>query len=387
MIRVKTGLIRPGCAQGRYLIQARGFMLAALRWGNAQGPLEQWGMLAYVPIDPAGNGSFFFSGGRAIPAGATHVWARCYTHGLTAFEDAAAEIPERFILPDAFPEDALRFSALSDLHLSSKPWRIIRALASTESDTVFLPGDLTNDGLPEQFDRFRACIGKSIPDKAVFPVIGNHDVLHTARENGADGCKNYAAFQEGLLAKAEGNGYDVHLAPDGRAYDVRIGDLDVIGLQCVTAGRVFRFPEEAQIDWLEEHLKVGEASRHIILCHAPLLAHNPNRSTGQPYLHKDRRIQEIVNRSGRILFLSGHTHVSPNVSGGNGEYDREHQNIYLDCGSAAATDTSGENGLMSADWKDGCRTELAVAGNEIEIRMHSVESGIGFPRGYYRFPF
>lgn len=48
----------------------------------------------------------------------------------------------------------MRFSILTDLHLSSKPWKIRRALRTAESDTVFLLGDSTNDGLAEQFERF-----------------------------------------------------------------------------------------------------------------------------------------------------------------------------------------------------------------------------------------
>ena len=92
-----------------------------------------------------------------------------------------------------------------------------------------------------------------------------------------------------------------------------------------------------------------------------------------------------MDRNGRIIFLSGHTHVSPSVLTGNGAYDETHQNIYLDCGSAVATDTSGEMGMMSSDWKDGCETELSVAKDEIEICMRSIETGIRFPRGYYRF--
>ena len=70
---------------------------------------------------------------------------------------------------------------------------------------------------------------------------------------------------------------------------------------------------------------------------------------------------------------------------GNGEFDSEHQNIYLDCGSVVATDTSGELGLMSPDWKDGCKTELIITKNTVEIIMSSIESGTKFPRGYYRF--
>ncbi len=385
MIKIQTSLIWPGCAQGKYIVKAKGFILAVLRWGSKDGPLDNWGPFTYVPIDPAGNGTFFFSGKRGIPKGVTHVWARCFTHDFISFEDASVELPDRYRPSDASPSDMKRFSILTDLHLSAKPWKITRALKATKSDTILLLGDSTNDGLREQFDRFKACIAESVPDKTILPVTGNHDVLHVFPGDSSDGCRNYADFQRYLLEKAEEKGYAVSYAPDGRAYSVQVGDLDVIGLQCVTTKRMFIFPEEKQIDWLEAHMETASASWHIVLCHAPLLAHNPNRNTGQPYLHKNRRIQEIVDRKGRVIFLSGHTHVSPNVLIGNGEYDKEHHNIYLDCGSVVATDTSGEVGLMSPDWKDGCKTELSVASDEIEICMSSIESGILFPRGYYRF--
>ena len=385
MITLQTSLIWPGCAQGKYIVKAKGCMLAVLSWGIDDGPLTGWGPFAYVPIDPAGNGIFLFSGRRAIPREATHVWARCFATGFGSYEDVSAEIPAKYLSVDADPDKPHHFSILSDLHLAAKPWKIKQALRSTESDMVFLLGDSTNDGLPGQFAGFRACIEETVPEKIVFPVTGNHDVLHASREDNSDGFRNYADFQRILLAKAEEAGHSISYDTDGRAYAVRIGDLDVIGLQCVTTGRQFLFPKGRQIDWLEKHLASSEAAWHIILCHAPLLDHNPNRNTGAPYLDKNNRLQEIVERYGRIIFLSGHTHVSPNIINGNGEYDEKHQNVYLDCGSVVATDTSGEMGLMSPDWKDGCKTELTVTKNVVEISMSSIESGIRFPRGYYRF--
>lgn len=60
MAKLQISLIWPGCAQGKYIIKAKGFILAILSWGNAQGPLYGWGHIGYVPIDPAGKGSFFF---------------------------------------------------------------------------------------------------------------------------------------------------------------------------------------------------------------------------------------------------------------------------------------------------------------------------------------
>lgn len=166
---------------------------------------------------------------------------------------------------------------------------------------------------------------------------------------------------------------------------VQIDDLDLIGIQCVVSGRKFQFPEGKQMDWLEQHLSSTPASWHIVLCHAPLLAHNPHRNVGAAYLDRNKRMQDIVDRYGRIIFLSGHTHASPNVLTGNGEYDRERQNIYLDCGNVVATDTSGESGLMSQNWKDGVKTELIVSKDTVEICMSSIDSGMKFPRGYYRF--
>lgn len=384
MIRLELNLIWSGCAEGKYIVRAKGCILAALRWGDCGGPDDGWSPIAYVPVDPAGNGVFFFSGRRGIPPGITHVWARCYAADFTSFEDASAKIPERFLLREATGAVIGRFSVLTDLHMTTKPWKIRQALRAVQSDVVFLLGDSTNDGLPEQFGRFRACIEELAPDRPFFPVPGNHDVLHERHSAGGDGCRNYADFQKHLLSRSEVRGFQVEYAPDGRAYAVKIGGLDVIGLQCVTTGCKFLF-DDAQIDWLEERLAASEARWRIVLCHGPMLKHNPNRSDGPPYLSHNRRLQEMLDRYGRVIFLSGHTHVSPNVPGGSGEFDREHGNIYLDCASVVPTDTAGETGMMAPDWKDGCRTELTIMENAIEIRMGSVESGICFPRGYYWF--
>lgn len=388
MIKLQTSLIWPDCAMGKYIVKAKGFLLAILCWGDAGGPLPDWSPIAYVPIDPAGNGEFFFPGRRAIPREATHVWAHCVSHGFSAFEDVSAAIPERFLPERTVRTDAQRFSVLTDLHLASKPWMIKRALRAAESDTILLLGDSVNDGLPEQFEAFLACVEAAAPEKMILPVPGNHDITQPKlTTTDADGAAAYQAFQEKLLRNAEARGFSFERDPDSLAWSTRIGPLDLIGLQCVVSGRRFLFPEGRQLDWLERRLtENADADRHIILCHAPLLKHNPNRNEGQPYLDKNRRLQELLDGNGKILFLSGHTHVSPNIIRGSGEYDVKTGNLYLDCGSVAATDTGGETGLLAPDWKDGCITELAITPDAVEIRMKSVETGQAFPRGYYRLP-
>jgi len=384
MIEINIHLIRQSSAEGWYAVSAPGYGIAVLYWGNEREALADFSSFAYVPIDSAGNGAFYFCGNRGIPSGVTHVWVKAYREGSSSCEWSSASIDEKFLSKDEKEPYAQSFSILTDLHMSQKPWRVRQALRMVKSDTVFLLGDCANDGLPEQFDRVTSNIEELIPDKTVFPVIGNHDVLHPS-DKAEDGCVNYADFQRKMLSKAEHNGFSVQYAPDGRAYSVKIGDIDIVALACVTTGRKFVFPDERQIDWLEKHLLETVASWHIVLCHAPLIMHNPNRNDGPAYFNKNKRIQQIVDRTGRVIFLNGHTHVSPNVLGGNGEYDRERRNIYLDCASVVETDASKETGMMARDWKDGCATELIVSGDMVEIRMRSIASGIMFPRGYYRF--
>lgn len=385
MLKLHTSLLWPGCAMGKTILKARGFLLAVLRWGSAGGPLPDWSPIAYVPIDPAGNGEFFFPGKRAIPRGATHVWAHCVSHDFRRFEDVGTEIPARFLPETAQPETAQRFSVLTDLHLASRPWMVKRALRAAESDTILLLGDCTNDGLPEQFDAFLVCIAEAAPDRTILPVPGNHDITHPRFiGKDADGVRSYASFQQTLLTRAAEKGEAFTYDPGSLAWSARRGSLDLIGLQCVVSGRKFLFPDGAQLDWLERHLEAdSDADWHIIQCHAPLLRHNPNRNTGNPYLDKNSKLQELLDRNGRILFLSGHTHVSPNVIQGGGELDEKTGNLYLDCGSVVATDTGGETGLMSPDWKDGCITELSVSRGEVQVCMRSIETGIRYPRGCY----
>ena len=46
-------------------------------------------------------------------------------------------------------------------------------------------------------------------------------------------------------------------------------------MKCVTGTRKFKFPAGV-MDALETHLAQPSARRRILLCHAPLLAHNPS---------------------------------------------------------------------------------------------------------------
>lgn len=356
-------------------IRAKGLLLAALYWGNEEGKLPGWSAIAYVPIEPSGSGSFQFSGNRALPEGVTRLYARGISPDFETIEEAYAAIPPEYQVFPLAEAPAAAFAIMSDIHLSGKPWAARQALHNANQNVILIPGDLTNDGFAEQFRLFEEAIDCAAPEKLILSVTGNHDQLRIPCED-YDG---YAVFQERLLHRAEDMGCCVEYGPDG-AYTALVNSVDVIGLQCVVEGRRFSM-SKAQLAWMEEHLNLSDGW-HIILCHAPLLAHNPHRNDGAPYFGRAEALQRIVNAHGNIILISGHTHTSPNIPRNTVEYDAANKVIYIDDGSVAPTELCGET-LMPKEWKDGTITNVELFKNHIRITSESAASGVRFPRGYY----
>ena len=101
---------------------------------------------------------------------------------------------------------------------------------------------------------------------------------------------------------------------------------------------------------------------------------------------RNDELQEIIDSHRKVIFISGHTHVSPNNAGGCVESIYEKQLVYINDGSVTPTELKGEI-LMPAEWKDGVRRELALWDDQVEIKTKSIHTGISYPRGYYRFCF
>ncbi len=171
-------LTNPPLADGDYRITAKGFMAASLFLADERGPLPDWTALAHLPLDVSGRANFHYMGGRAIPPEATHVAARVISADFSRQETILAPLPG-----DARPASfvpAVTFAVMSDLHTAAKPGRIRRALTmASGADCVLLPGDLTNDGTPEQFDCLWQLLEETLPRVPVLAVGGNHDMtLH-----------------------------------------------------------------------------------------------------------------------------------------------------------------------------------------------------------------
>lgn len=270
----------------------------------------------------------------------------------------------------------MKIIAMSDLHLSKKPWQVRKALAmARDADLVLLSGDLVNDGTPEQFELMRKCISEVLPDTPVLAVAGNHDYPRWPSPMIREGVCDYPALQDWLLNRQP---YPYDLDASG-AYAVRIGEVEVIGLNCAWHWRRFKFVDGAQLKWLESHMNGSDAEWHIILCHAPLLAHNPKRSDTKPYLSRDEHLQKIVDAHRNIIFISGHTHVSME-NGGCVEQDVERNNIFINDGSIRPTTVLKEDGKAELESGDGNLVELEPSEEQLTVTGVSLRTGQKFLR-------
>ena len=382
MVKLDIEFNRIGCADGTYRIRAKGCIAGALYWANAQGALPGWTPFAYVPVAPNGVGEFRFIGHRAVPREATHVLARGIWPDMTTVEESLSALPA-CILPET-GNKALHLSVITDLHLSSKPWTVRKALRMAgESEAVLCTGDMVNDGLPEQYALLKECIERGLPENMpLFAAAGNHDYPLAPGER-----SDFPAMQRWLLNRAAEMGI-VCEADESGAYAVNFCGVDMISLNVAGPGRKLAFQKEGQLPWLERHLDEIRAPWHIILCHTPLIAHNPQRKAEDTvYFSRNGHLQRIVDSHRNIIFLSGHTHISFNCLKGCADADPERNNLYINCGSIRPTTLKPEEPLQPKDWTDGNIVRLDIAENQVEISAISLESGRRLSRGYYSFNF
>ncbi|MCH5187031.1 MAG: metallophosphoesterase [Oscillospiraceae bacterium] len=382
-MKLEVKLTSKSSADGIYKVTAKGCIAASLYWADEEGALPDWTAFAYVPVLPNGTGTFRYVGGRTIPPGAEYVLARAVYPDFMHTDEVMLKIPDEQ-KPTA-AEEGVSFCLMSDMHLSNKPWKIKQALLCAPN-TVLIAGDLVNDGTPEQLQSMSDILAGL--DRPVFAVSGNHDYPIEPLVYCGQRCDSQAALQAGLLKRAAEDGYEIECDESG-AYAARKGNIEIIGLNIASHWRKFDFSQGEQLRWLEAHLdSEGGARWRIILCHAPLIAHNPQRPpSGTPYFGRNKALQSIINSHRGIIFVSGHTHISPNDYSGCVEFDCSNRNIYINDGSICPTTYKSKEPLAAAEWTDGVVTDLVLGSSTVEVCARSLADGRKIARGYYSYEF
>ena len=98
-----------------------------------------------------------------------------------------------------------------------------------------------------------------------------------------------------------------------------------------------------------------------------------------------REVVKILDGRKHTIYLSGHTHLSPNSAQGCAEYQQDGKRIYLSAGSVCPTALHAETSMSPPEWASGIYWELALREGSAELCARSVHSELKFPRGYYWF--
>ncbi len=244
-----------------------------------------------------------------------------------------------------FEGDSMKLGIMSDLHIYNKPLNIERALSIlNDVDLLLIVGDIADRAQEKQYSTTIEILKKRIHAIPVYSVAGNHD-------NPAKDDANYRKFE--VLMNHE---YPSIVDASGAFYKCISDTVELIGLNPMYHQKQFFFPDKGrQLLFLKEQLNRCAAQYHIVLCHPPLIAHNPQRTGNMsPYIVKeqDQRMQEIINEHHNVIFISGHTHIFPEL-----DFDASHQNLYINDGSICPT-TAKDN------------TEKTIQGNVILIEIN-----------------
>lgn len=252
----------------------------------------------------------------------------------------------------------LKIGVVSDLHLFNKTVNIERSLSKMHDvDLILIVGDIADRADEKQYDIFLNLIEEKHHDTPVYCVSGNHD--NPARDD-----VNYRKFERKINDE-----YSFIVDECGAFYKCINEYVDLIGLNPLYHQKQFFFSDKGrQLTFLQEKLNRSSCKYHIVMCHPPLIAHNPHRTAEMAsYIvsEQDARLQRILDENQNVIILSGHTHVSPTI-----EFDEVHGNLYINDGSICPTMLK-DAGTAT---QQGNVTLLDISDNEITVTIEGIHS-------------
>lgn len=253
----------------------------------------------------------------------------------------------------------MKIGVISDIHLYRKTERFVCALNAFKAvDVLLIAGDIADRAQKEQYELAYRCIKNHLGAVPVYCVSGNHD--NPARDDA-----DYREFEAKINPEA------AYIQDDSGAFYRQLSqDMDLMGLNPVYHQKQFFFTDKGkQLDFLKGKLEKSAARCHIVLCHPPLIAHNPQRKPGMaPYIVREQndRLQSILDDNRNVIFISGHTHVHPTV-----EWEEERRNLYINDGSICPTSAAGKEDRL----QQGNVTLLNIEEGTASVLIQGIHTG------------
>ncbi|ABG52492.1 MAG: metallophosphoesterase [Trichodesmium sp. St16_bin4-tuft] len=184
---------------------------------------------------------------------------------------------------------------------------VLEHLSKLDIDFLLLPGDLTQDGEPENHTWLSQRLS-ALP-YPVYVVPGNHDVPVKFANDYSIGLANFPSYyhhcgydyQQRLY-------YSEQVLPGVRIIGLNSNQFDTSGKQKYTGGL-----ESEQLDWLQQVLSIAEEELVIVMLHHNVIEHLPDQShnsLGRRYMLENRSVLlDILQSAGVQLIFTGHLHV------------------------------------------------------------------------------
>lgn len=218
----------------------------------------------------------------------------------------------------------LRFAIASDLHIAlpqtinDKEYRfhlvevsipalevVLEHLQTLSLDFLLLPGDLTQNGEPENHQWLQKRL-TSLP-YPVYVIPGNHDVPTLNSTDKSIALQDFPSYYQDFgYNNSQELYYTCPLSPQIQLIALNSNQFDVDGKQkgCL---------DEKQLIWLENTLLKHQNKLIFVMIHHNVIEHLPGQSThslGKLYMLDNAPVLlDILDKFGVNLIFTGHLHV------------------------------------------------------------------------------
>jgi 3',5'-cyclic AMP phosphodiesterase CpdA len=228
-----------------------------------------------------------------------------------------------------------RFAIVSDLHIATPPTilnqekrfhmveisiptleKVLSELAVLPLDFLLIPGDLTQDGEPENHHWLQQRLSK-LPFP-VYVIPGNHDIIAPHSTDQHIGMADFPHYyrQFGYQNSGDRCYYACDILPNVQLIGLNSSQFDQDGNQ-------LGYLDPEQLKWLENTLSMSQTKLNLVMVHHNIIDHFPGQSShslGRRYmLDNAPELLAILADGGVNLIFTGHLHIQ-DVS--------HHQQIY-----------------------------------------------------------
>jgi 3',5'-cyclic AMP phosphodiesterase CpdA len=228
-----------------------------------------------------------------------------------------------------------RFGVISDLHiglphtLEDSPYRfhlvelsvsalesVLEHLSQLDLDFLLIPGDLTQDGEPDNHTWLSQRLAQLPFPSYVIP--GNHDVISPVPTDTCIGLQEFPRYyQKHGYQNSEQLYYTCELRPGVRLIALNSNQFD-------PEGRQLGILDNQQLSWLQAVLEKTTGERILVMIHHNVLEHLPDQTqnpVGQRYMLSNApKLLDLLQAHAIELVFTGHLHVQ-NIAHQNGLYD------------------------------------------------------------------